>query len=307
MTPHAPFTVRRLADVPPDVLLRLMRSHEKQVSGVATWTREDVLLELGHPGRTDDDGWCLTGFGEDVLGSATVTARGDVLHVLLTVLPGRHGPSAARRLLSLALDRADALAARHGRRYAVTVGGVLSGDPVLPPVLREAGFSPGLTAGQYAIDLTAPPLPPLLPDGGALRPAGPGDVATLHTLHRRSRTRGAGAEDAAVFRACFDRLRESGGAALQLEVSGRPAGHVLGRVDSLGNGRVTDLAVDPAFRGLGIGYALLTAGLAELRARGAVGALVTLDTDDPYDPEALGRILTVRSVRSVTRFHGEAG
>ncbi|MEU0743842.1 GNAT family N-acetyltransferase [Streptomyces sp. NPDC006134] len=306
MSPHRPFAVRRPGDVPLDSLVRLVRAHEEHVTGMAARTREDVLLEIARTGH-EENAWCLTGPGEEVLAWAALTPRGDTLHATLAVLPGRHGHSTARALLALVLDRADELSEQDGRPYAVAVGDVLSGDPVVPSVLREAGFAPGATAGWYAIDLTVPPLPPLLPDDGAIRPAGPGDLGTLHTLHRRSRTKGAGTEEAAAFHASFERLRGDGGAALLLEVSGRPAGHVLGRVTAGGEGRVLDLAVDPAFRGLGIGYALLTAGLAELRARGAARAQVTLDTDDPYDPEALGRVLAVRSARTVTRFHREAG
>ncbi|CAL9624569.1 hypothetical protein SUDANB58_05914 (plasmid) [Streptomyces sp. enrichment culture] len=307
MSPHRPFAVRRPGEVPLDDLVRLVRAHEEHVTGVATCTREDVLPQIARTGCAEN-GWCLTGPGEEVLAWAALTPRGDTLYATLTVLPGRHGHSTARALLARVLDRADELREQHGRPYAVTVGDVLSGDPVVPPVLREAGFAPGATAGRYAVDLTVPPPPPLLPDDGAIRPAAPGDFGILHTLHRRSRTtRGAGTEGAAAFRSSCERLRENGGAALLLEVSGRPAGHVLGRVAAGGEGRVLDLAVDPAFRGLGIGYALLSAGLAELRARGAARALVTLDTDDPHDPEALGHVLAVRSARVVTRFHRGAG
>ncbi|GHG38483.1 GNAT family N-acetyltransferase [Streptomyces zaomyceticus] len=303
MTPHGQLTVRRPTDIPPDSLVRLMRTHEKNLTGVATYTREDVLRAAGHPGY-EENSWCLTGPGDEVLAWAALTPRGDELDAVLTALPGRHGVSAARTLLCLLLDRADELTAEDGRPYSVTVGGVLRGDEVVPVVLKEAGFVRGATTGQYDIDLTTDPLPMVLPDGGSVRAADlddPGDLAALHALHLRCAVRGPRTEDAAVFAATLRRSRENGGAALLLEVSGRPAGHVL--TQGSGNeGRLLEAAVAPAFRGLGIGLALLTAGLAELRARGAVRALATLETGDVHGAGALLPVFTVTDARSLIRF-----
>ncbi|MFD3336189.1 GNAT family N-acetyltransferase [Streptomyces sp. NPDC058700] len=303
MTPHGQLTVRRPADVPPDSLVRMMRTHEKNLTGVATYTREDALRATGHPGYTENS-WCLTGPGDEVIAWAALTPRGDDLDAVLTALPGRHGESAARTLLCLLLDRADELTVEDGRPYSVTVGGVLHGDEVVPGVLKEAGFVRGATTGQYDIDLTADALPMVLPDGGSVRAADlddAGDLAALHALHLRCAVRGPRTEDAAVFGAALRRSRDSGGAALFLEVSGRPAGYVV--TQAAGNeGRVLEAAVAPAFRGLGIGLALLTAGLAELRAHGAVRALVTLETGDVQGAEALMPVFPVTGVRALTRF-----
>ncbi|MER6406751.1 GNAT family N-acetyltransferase [Streptomyces viridosporus] len=303
MTQHERFVVRRPNDVPLDGLVDLVRSYEEHATGVAACTREDILLETGHPDH-EENGWCLTGPGDQVLAWAAFTPHGDTLEAALTVRPGRHGESAARTLLGLLLDRADELSARRGSPYAVTVGGVLSGDEVVPSVLREAGFSAGATASQYTIDLTAPPLPPVLPEGGSIRRAGPPDLEALHTVHLGSRGRGPKTEDPALFHTRLERLRQAaGGAALLLEVTGRPTGYILTQAFAGRQGRVLELAVAPAFRGLGIGYALLAAGLTELHARGTTRVRVVLDTGDLHDPEALGRVLTVRMARTVMCFH----
>ncbi|MFF9344816.1 MULTISPECIES: GNAT family N-acetyltransferase [unclassified Streptomyces] len=303
MTPHGQLTVRRPADVPPDSLVRLMRTYEKNLTGAATYTREDALRAAGPPGY-EENSWCLTGPGDEVIAWAALTPRGDELDAVLTALPGRHGVSAARTLLCLLLDRADALALEDGRPYSVTVGGVLRGDEVVPVVLKEAGFVRGATTGQYDIDLTADALPMVLPDGGAVRAADlddPGELAALHALHRRCSSKGPKTGDAAVYAAALRRSRDDGGAALLLEVSGRPAGHVL--THGAGHeGRVLEVAVAPAFRGLGIGLALLTAGFAELRARGAVRALATLETGDVHRAEAFVPVFAVTGARSLTRF-----
>ncbi|MFJ9810788.1 GNAT family N-acetyltransferase [Streptomyces sp. NPDC101158] len=300
MTPHGQLAVRRPTDVPLDSLVRLVRSYEQHITGVATCTREDILLETSRPTYADNS-WCLTGPGDEVLAWAALTPRGDTLDAALTALPGRHGESAARTLLCLLLDRADELAAERAKPYAVTVGGVLHGDTVVPPVLKEAGFVRTAALGRYDIDLTAPLLPPLLPDDGVVRRAGPTDDGILHTLHLRSLSKGPRTEEPSEFRAGLRRLRESGGVALLLEVSRRPVGHVLARTVA-GEGRILDIGVAPAFRGLGIGVALLTAGLAELRALGADRALVTLDSGDLNDNEALGSVHSVQGARVVTRF-----
>ncbi|PRH79878.1 GNAT family N-acetyltransferase [Streptomyces solincola] len=305
MTPHGQLAVRRPADVPLDSLLRLVRSCEELVTGVATCTREDILLEAGLPGY-EDNSWCLTTPGGEVLGWAVLTPRGDTLQAGLTALPGRHGEQAARVLLCLLLDRADELEAQHGRSYAVSVGGVLGGDPVVPAVLQEAGFAPEAVTGQYDVDLTEPLLPLLLPEEAVLRGAGPGDTAELHALHLRALGAGPRTRDAAVFGASLDRLREIGGVAKVVEVSGQPAGYALAQ-GSPSEGRVLDVAVAPAFRGLGIGLALLTSVLGELRALGAVRALAGLDTGDLTDHRTLSRVLPVQGFRVVTRFHRTDG
>lgn len=306
MTQYGRFTVRRPGDVPLDSLVDLVRAYEEHATGTATCTRDDILLETGHPGH-EDNSWCLTGPDGQVFAWAALTPRGDALDGALTVRPGRHAESAARTVLARLLDRADELAARQGVRYVLTVGGVLSGDRVVPSVLQEAGFSPGETAGQYTIDLTVPPLPPVLPDGGSIRQSGPDDLGALHTIHLTSRTKGPKTENPVLFDARLRRLREAGGAALLMEVTGRPTGYVLTQAASGRAGRVLELAVAPAFRGLGIGFALLTAGLTELRALGAARARVLLDTGDLHDPEVLGRVLTVQAARTVTRFHRIGG
>lgn len=300
MPRYGRLAVKRPTEVPPDNLVRLVRSYEENITGVATCTRDDVLLETGRP-EYEHNSWCLTIADDEVLAWAAMAPRGDTLDAALTALPCRHGESAARTLLRLLLDRADELAAEHDRPYALTVGGVLHGDPVVPSVLEEAGFVRGATSGQYDVELTAAPLPPVLPDGGAIRRAGPEDTGVLHAMHLRSLTKGPKTEDAAVFHAGLRRLHESGGVTLLLDLSGRPAGYAAAQAVG-GEGRVLQLAVTPALRGLGIGHALVLAVLADLRGLGAERALVSLDTGDPNDDEALAHVLSVQGSRVLTSF-----
>ncbi|GFH39397.1 GNAT family N-acetyltransferase [Streptomyces pacificus] len=299
MTMHGRLTVRSAAEVPVDRLVRLVSSHEKSITGRAMRTREDILPDTAAPGYRMNN-WCLTGAGDEVVAWASLTPRDGTLDGTLIALPGRRGESAARALMCLLLDRADELAPQDGRHLALTVSGVLGGDSVAPPVLRTAGFVPDSTAARLDIDLSVPPLPPLPPGEGSIRQAEVCDDA-LHAVHLRSRASAPRTEDAHAFRARLRELREAGGVALLLEMSGRPAGYALARAAG-GEGRVLELAVAPAFRGLGIGLSLLTAVLAELRAGGCVRALVTLDTGDLHDHMALCRVLAVQGACAVTRY-----
>ncbi|MGW1296327.1 GNAT family N-acetyltransferase [Streptomyces sp. NPDC002533] len=287
-------------EVPLDGLVRLRRSYEERVTGAASCTRDDVLLEIGRPGY-EDNSWCLTTTDDEVLAWVAMARNGDTLDAELTALPCRHGESAARTLLRLLLDRADELAEEHGRPYGLTVGGVLQGDRTTPSLLKEAGFVHGSTSRQYDVALTAAPLPPVLPDGGVIRRADTDDFEVLHSLHRRSLTEGPRTEDPETFRAGLRRLSESGGVTLLLDVAGHPVGYAAARAVG-GEGRVLQLAVTPASRGLGIGPALVLAVLAELRDLGAARALVLLDTGDPTDHGAFGRLLSVQGSRVLTRF-----
>ncbi|MGW4271637.1 GNAT family N-acetyltransferase [Streptomyces seoulensis] len=303
MTEQGRFAVVRPSEVPLDSLVDLVRSYEEHITEAATCTRDDVLLETCRPGF-EDNSWCLTGPGGTAFGWAVLTPLGDTLDAALIVRPGRHAESAARTLLARLLDRADELPARHGIRYTLTVREVPSADEVVASVLQEAGFSPGATAQRYTIDLTLPPPAPVLPDGGGIRRAGEDDFTALHAVHLASRSTDPKTEDADLFGIRARRLLETGGAVLLLaEVEGRPTGYVLTQAVCGKEGRIAELAVAPAFRGLGIGHALLTAGLSELRALGVARARVVLDTGDLHDPEALGLDFTLRAVRTVTRFH----
>ncbi|WP_103513025.1 GNAT family N-acetyltransferase [Streptomyces sp. SM13] len=300
MPRYGGLALKKPTEVPLDSLVRLRRSYEERVTGAASCTRDDVLLEIGRP-EYQDDSWCLATPDDEVLAWAAMARNGATLDADLTALPCRHGASAARTLLRLLLDRADELAAEHGLPYGLTVGGILQGDQVTPSFLEEAGFVHGPTSRQYDVGLTAAPLPPVLPDGGVIRRADTDDFEVLHALHRRSLTEGPRTEDPEAFRAGLRRLSESGGVTLLLAVDGHPVGYAAARAAD-GEGRVLQLAVTPASRGLGVGLALVLAVLAELRDLGVGRALVTLDTGDPTDHDAFGSLLSVQGSRVLIRF-----
>ncbi|WP_331739266.1 GNAT family N-acetyltransferase (plasmid) [Streptomyces sp. NBC_00637] len=303
MTLPGEFVLRRSTDVSVDALVRLVRAYEESSTGTATCTREDILLAISHPDY-EDNSWCLTGPGDEMLGWGSLAPSGGAsVEAALTVLPGRRGAAAARFLILHLLDRTDTLAVEHGTGYGVDVGGILDGDTVLPRVLEETGFVPGATITQYDVGLTHETLPTALPRDGLIRAAVPADdTDELHRLHLRNRARVPKTHDPAVFRARIRRLYEISGYALLLEIAGRPAGHVLAQAAS-GGGRILEAAVAPASRGLGVGLALVTAALAELHRRGCSHALIAVDTAQLIDPKGLHRALAIQGERAMTRYH----
>lgn len=305
MTVPGEFVLRRSADVSVDALVRLVRAYEEGSTGTATCTREDIRLTMSHP-QYADNSWCLTGPGDELLAWASLAlGGGTAAQAALTVPPGPRSAPAARFLILHLLDRTDALGLARGTALGLDVSGVLGGDPVLPRVLEETGFVRGGTITQYDVDLSRGAPPVVLPRAGHIRPAVPDeDSEVLHGLHLRCRSRVPKTHDPDLFRSRIRRLGEFSGFALVLEVAGHPAGHVLAHAAS-DQGRVVEAAVAPASRGTGVGLALVTAALTELRQRGCVRALVALDTTQLLDPDALRQALGVRGERSVTSLHRE--
>lgn len=301
--------VKNAAEVPLERLLQLVRSYEESITGIASYTREDILLETGHPGYDPlRNSWCLTRPQGEVMAWGALTLRGGTsLDGALTVLPGEHGETAARDLLERLLRRTGELALEQGAELAVTVGGVLTGDTVVPRVLEDAGFRREASFTQAEIDLTMPPVEAVLPPGARVRPIGttPDDVHAVHHLHVQTRTKGTRTLDYETFRSRLDQFDvatgEGAGIALLIEIAGRPVGHVLAYAGD-GHGRIVDVGVSPASRGLGIGLALITTALAGLRKLGCDRALLALDSSRIQNLNGLYTLLSVKGSRAVTHY-----
>ncbi|MGW1777060.1 GNAT family N-acetyltransferase [Streptomyces sp. NPDC002104] len=301
--------VKTAAEVPLDSLVDFVRSYEESITGTASYTREDFLLETGHPGYDPlHNSWCLTRPQGEVMAWGGLTLRGGAsMEGALTVLPGDDGDTVARELLGRLLRRTEELALENGSESEITIGGVLTGDPVVPRVLEEAGFRRQLSFTQAEIDLTAPPVAAVLPEGARVRPIGttPDDVRAVHRLHVQTRTKGTRTLDYETFRTRLDEFNvatEQGvGIALLVEIAGRPVGHVLAYAGD-GHGRIVDVGVSLASRGLGIGLALITTALAALRELGCHRALLALDSSRIQDLNGLYTLLSVKGSRAVTHY-----
>ncbi|MFB7469006.1 GNAT family N-acetyltransferase [Streptomyces sp. NPDC056224] len=309
MTLPESLAVKSASEVPLDSLVDFVRSYEESITGIASYTREDILLETGHPGYDPlHNSWCLLRPQGDVMAWAALTVRGGTsLDGALTVLPGDDGDTAARELLGRLLRRTEELDREHGSESEITIGGVLTGDPVVPRVLEESGFRRQASFTQAEIDLTSPPVAAVLPEGARVRPIGttPQDVRAVYQLHVQTRAKGTRTLDYETFRARLDQFgvatEEGVGIALLIEIAGRPVGHVLAYAGD-GQGRIVDVGVSPASRGLGIGLALVVTALAGLRGLGCHLALLALDSSRIQDLNGLYTLLSVKGSRAVTHY-----
>ncbi|WP_335936553.1 GNAT family N-acetyltransferase [Streptomyces sp. PTD5-9] len=305
MSLPAHLAVRGTADVAVDDLVRLVRAYESTCTGDATCTRADILLETQHPGHDRDrDGWCLTTPDGDVVAWAGLTTRDDgAVDSAITILPGASSEEIARYLVTRVLWRAAELGQQRGRPLTVTVSGVLRGDTVLPRTLKRAGFVPQHTLTRCEIDLSVAPLPLMLPQGGRIRPIGTADLRALHAVRRRTQAAGTRTMDSSTFARRLAQIREQAArgnaVALLMETDGHVVGHVLAQAHGPG-GRIVDTSVAPASRGIGVGLALVLAGLAELRALGCARAFLALDTAAQQDTDDLRRILAVTRQHKAT-------
>ncbi|MTE22533.1 GNAT family N-acetyltransferase [Streptomyces sp. TRM43335] len=166
------------------------------------------------------------------------------------------------------------------------------------------------------MDLTRSALPDTLPEGGLLRQvdSSSDDVRALHDIHTLARTAGARELDYRTFHARLDQFGgdvagRSAGVSLLLEIAGRPVGHVLAQAWK-DRGRIVDMAVAPAFRGRGVGLALIAAAVERLRELGCGHALVALDSSRLRYQQALYEALAVTGEYAVTQYvrrpHGDA-
>lgn len=308
MTLPQHLAVKSAAEVPLDSLVDFVRSYEESITGIASSTREDLLLETSHPGYDPlRNSWCLTRPQGDVMAWGGLTVRGGAsLDGALTVLPGHDGDTAARELLERLLQRTDELARENGSEPEITIGGVLTGDPVVPRVLEAAGFRRQVSFTQAEIDLTEPPVAAVLPEGARVRPiTTPDDVRAAHRLHVQTRTKGTRTLDYDTFRTRLEQFgvaTEQGvGIALLIEIADQPVGHVLAYAGE-GHGRIVDVGVSPASRGLGIGLALITTALAGLRELGCHRSLLSLDSSRIQNLNGLYTLLSVTGSRAVTHY-----
>jgi mycothiol synthase len=217
------------------------------------------------------------------VGSETVLASdGTEAFVRGHVLPGHRGRGVGAALLGWALDRA---AAEPGVREAWTI----AHDPDALPLLEGAGFRLERTGELLALDDPAAVPPPQWPAGVRLDTSLRGrrlvealaeacDRSYAHLPHYQGATRSQVARllahpdaDPAL---CLLAFRDGEVVGFNFCLLERRAGAV--------EGWVHDLGVAPPARGVGLGRALLHAGVLALRERGAGKVLLGVDAaNDP--------------------------
>jgi mycothiol synthase len=242
---------------------------------------EDVLL-VEDPGGSPT----LVGIGEyttelDLLDEATI------VHVEGQVHPAATGRGVATLLLDRADARARLAAAGEGSAAAVVRTTVLDGDDRARAWFAARGFVPVRHLLTMRLELTTDPPTPSWPPGITPRRFRPGrDEARAWRAHEAAfedvpthlpLTLEEWVEDRVQRDPAFDPSLT----ALATTDEGEVVGLAVARAGVEGapeEGWIRDLGVVPAWRGRGLGRALLLDALRTFRARGLTGA--ALDVDD---------------------------
>lgn len=216
--------------------------------------------------------------GEPIGGAAVKAAPDGALEARLALLPEHRTPGAARRLVRAARQEAQATSST---RLRLTV-------PARATWAREAADAAGLIIARSTLVMLRPadlgPLAPTAVPGVEIRPIQVGeDGRVLHALNHawagtwnfRPLTRRALERDLAGQRAGF---------LVAVDAEGRIAGTAHAQFDPEGENLdggslawVSNLTTDPAWRGKGLGRALLSAGIAALHRRGATSVMLGVD------------------------------
>jgi mycothiol synthase len=254
--------------------------------GVARSSPADArsgLYEHGTDPATDSR---LALSGEEIVGFARVWAASEEeLRLYARTHPDATGRGVGTALLEFCEGRACELSPARSRELTTTSW---AADDRAPALLEARGFAPV----RYFLQMSVPAdeIPPEgdWPDGVTVEPfsAGTVDDDALYNAWREAFAGHWGRMDqgaAAFWKERRDPDREVFPFDPSLWFVARRDGEVVGfsfcgRNEGLG--RVGEIGVVRAFRGLGLGYALLTYSFEKLRARGATELVLDVDADN---------------------------
>ncbi|GAA0951426.1 hypothetical protein GCM10009560_72160 [Nonomuraea longicatena] len=270
----------------------LISVYDRSVIGFVDSTLDDISDELTEPDfDRDNDGWIAEDPGGRIDGWAWAcrTGTGSNVRVEVVVRPGVEGLSG--RLWTLVLGRAAEIAAELGHGSVVADIGIYRADDHRRAEAGAHGFEPGTAFHRMRIDF-----------GGPVEEPQPQPGVTLHTC-------AAGPEGEEVRRQAYRVHQEGfaehfGFASVDYEtwfarreaasthdwsqlvvarVDGEPAAMVQSTnifAAEEGCGYVATLAVLPRFRGQGLGRHLLYHAFAGDVARGRVGTILHVDSNN---------------------------
>lgn len=270
-------------------MFALVAACNEAVIGIADWTLDDAIDQLGEPGFDAEQGaWLVHDAAGALVGFACLRPQGEgIVGAEVFALDDR----VAEWLLDAAIERADEVARDDGAPAATVDLGVYRDDAARQALLTGRGFALATVFHRMRIDhdAPAPVTPPTPPDGVVVR-RGPGDEAfrrAAHAVKEASFAEHFGHVDQPYER-WVDQVESSpvrGWDDLWLaEVGGEPAAMLHahdGFVADEGCGYVGHVGVLPAFRGRGLAQHLLRTAFAEDAARGRSGTLLHVDTNNP--------------------------
>ncbi len=152
------------------------------VIGVADWTLDDAVEQLGEPGFDPaHDGWLVHDDDGTLVGFACVQHEGDAqVGAELFTLDDR----VTAWLLAAITERADDLARSAGHGSASIIFGVYREDDARRALLAEHGYESATTFRRMRIDHdAATPIEPPEPPPGVVVRTGPGDETFRREAH----------------------------------------------------------------------------------------------------------------------------
>ena len=268
-----PSRIRAPKRVDLTAIVDLLNACDVAETGRPDTTAEDVAADWDLPGfELARDAWLAEARDHRLVGYAYTgdQFRTGELEAGVWTHPRDAEPDLTRRLLRLAERRARELASRRGYPDPTLDVFCISTDEAKRDLLLEIGFAMRRTVVRMAIDLEADEREPDTPAGIAVRPLRPGidDRVVYETMTEAL--------------AGHDRRSDEPFAAWQTRLQGRdsfdpglwaiawagdePAGALIA-YDYGDLGWVREVGVLPAWRGRGIGGALLAHAFAEFRRR----------------------------------------
>jgi mycothiol synthase len=277
MKPPAPFTGRpaTLDDAP--AVAELLRAYEaahtdypEDISGadIRDWWRTFDL---------DRDSLLLHAPDGRLAASSLARVRLDRMFADSYVHPDFKG----RGLGSFLIDRAEALAPKLGPDW-VRVS-ALAGDREARELLERRGYTTIRRFYRMLIDLDGPPPAPAWPEGITVSSFRPGEERTYHEVHEES-FEDHWDHESRTFEEWSRRTLEGETSDPSLLFLARAGGEPVGVVfcsRKFGRGWVDVLGVRRAWRGRGIGAALLRHGFAVLYERGERHVALGVDAESP--------------------------
>ena len=292
MKPPEGYSTRAVTRADAPAVLEILAASDRALIGEADYAAEDLAEEWGRP-RFDlaTDPFLVTvhDHGQALDGSPVAYAyiweseAGRVVVSWFAVHPDHDTEALEAFMLERIETRAREKLAGAEPGTAVLRGVAYENETIAPRLLRESGFEPVRYFWRMAIPLRGDEAPPEPPGGITLRDFEPDtDAADVHAALLE-----AFADHWGTPTAPFDEWTEEFMTGdeydptlwIVAEDGEQVAGALLARRTGE-RGWIAELGVRPAWRGRGVGAALLRSSFARFAARGVREAILSVDSDN---------------------------